>query len=58
MMLKLCEFFKTCSGKILAKLVNQGVAAALFSSRCLKNFETEKFPLLESNAFIDMGVRG
>ena len=31
----------TCSGQILATLVNQGVAAALFSSRLLKNFENE-----------------
>ena len=30
---------KTCSKKKLAKLINQGVAAALFSSRRLKNVE-------------------
>ena len=40
--------FKTCSDQILAKLINQGVAAALFSSTRLNNFENkETFPLLK-----------
>ena len=40
---------KTCFDKILEKLSNQGVAAALFSSRRLNNFENEKkYPLLGS----------
>ena len=34
---------KTCSDQILAKLLNQGVAAALFSSRHPKNLQNEKF---------------
>ena len=36
---------KTRSDQILAKLINQ---TALFSSRRPKNFENEKFPLLEN----------
>ena len=36
---------KTGSDKILAKLINQGGAAALFSSRRPKNFENEKICL-------------
>ena len=36
-------FLQTPSGQILAKLVNQGFAAALFSLRRPKNFENEKF---------------
>ena len=40
---------KTCSDQILAKMVNQEVAAALFSLRHAKNVENEKkFPLLEN----------
>ena len=41
---------------MLAKLVNQGVAAALFSSRPLKKFENEKNFLYLKIAKIDMGV--
>ena len=40
MMPKICDLvfiFKTCSDQILAKLINRGVAAALFSSRRPKN---------------------
>ena len=46
---------KTPFGQILVKLVNQGVAAALFSSRRPKNFENEKFFLCLKIAEIDMG---
>ena len=47
--------FKTCSDKILAKLVNQGVAAALFSSTRPKNFENENIFLCLKIVEIDMG---
>ena len=43
---------------MLAKLVNQGVAAALFSSKRPKNFENEKFFLRLKIAEIDMGGGG
>ena len=59
MMPKLCDLvliFKTCYDKILAKLVNRGVAAALFSSRRLKNFENENTFLCLKVAEIDVGV--
>ena len=46
---------KTGFDQILAKLINQGVAAALFSSRCPINFENEKFFLCLKIAEIDMG---
>ena len=49
-------YFKTCSDQILAKLINQGVAAAFFSSRSPKNFENEKIFLCFKIAEIDMGV--
>ena len=39
---------------MLAKLINQGVAAALFSSRHLKNFENEKIFLCLKIAEIDI----
>ena len=42
--------------QILAKLVNQGVAAALFSSGRPKNFENEKIVIRLKIAEIDMGV--
>ena len=45
-----------CSDQILEKLINRGVAAALFSSRCLKNFEDEKVVLYLKIAKMDMGV--
>ena len=45
-----------CFDLILAKLVNQGVASALFSSRRPKNFENEKIFLCLKIAEIDMGV--
>ena len=39
----------TLTDQILAKLISQGVATALFSSRCRKNFKNEnKIPLLEN----------
>ena len=42
--------FKICSDQSLAKLIKaeNWVAVALFSSRHPKNFENEKFPLLEN----------
>ena len=43
---------------MLAKLVNQGVAAAPFSLRRPKNFENEKIFLNLKIAKIDMGGRG
>ena len=43
------------SDQFLADLVNQGVAAALFSSRHPKNFENEKIFLCLKIAEIDMG---
>ena len=46
---------ETPFGHISTKLVNQGVAAALFSSRRSKNFENEKFFLCLKIAAIDMG---
>ena len=39
----LAFILKTCSDQILAKLINQGVAAALFSSIFPKNLQNEKF---------------
>ena len=47
---------KTCSDQILAKLINQGVAAALFSSKRPKNFENEQIFSCFKIAEIDMGV--
>ena len=47
---------KTCSDQILAILVNQEVAAALFSSGHLKKFENEKIFLCLKIAEIDMGA--
>ena len=45
LMPKLCDF-KTCSDQILAKLVDQGVAAAVFLSRHpAKIYKMKKFPL-------------
>ena len=41
--------------QILAKLINQGVAAALSSSRRPKNFENEKIFLCLKIVEIDMG---
>ena len=55
MMPKLGDF-KTRSEQILAKLINEGVDAALFSSRHPKNFENEKNFLCLKIAEIDMGV--
>ena len=46
--------FKTCSDQILTKSINQGVAAALFSLRCPKNFENKKIFFLKIDE-IDMG---
>ena len=40
---------------MLAKLINQGVAAALFSSRRPANFENEKISLCLKIAEIDLG---
>ena len=48
--------FKTRSDQILAKLINQGVAAALFASRRPENFENEKLFLCLKIAQINMGV--
>ena len=48
--------FKTCSDQILANLVNQGVAAALLSSRRSKNLENENILLCLKIAEINMGV--
>ena len=42
--------------QMVAKLINEGVAAALFSSRRLKNFENENIFLCLKIAEIDMGV--
>ena len=39
---------KTRSDQILAKLINQGVAAALLSSKHSKNLKMKNFPLLEN----------
>ena len=39
----------------IAKLINQGVAAALFLSRCLNNFENENIFFCVKSAEIDMG---
>ena len=39
----------------IAKLVNQGSVAALFSSRCPKNLQNEKIFLYLEIAEIDMG---
>ena len=47
--------FKTCSDQILAKLINLGVAAALFSSRGPKNLQNEKKFLHLEIAKIDIG---
>ena len=47
---------KTCSDQILAKLINQGVAAVLFSSRRPKNLQNEKICLYLEITEIDMGV--
>ena len=57
---KLCDLvfiFKTCSDQILAKLINRrgGVAAALLSSRLLKNFGNKKICLCLKVAKIGMG---
>ena len=49
--------FETCSDLILAKLIDQGVAAALSSSRRLKNFENEKNFFCLKIAETDMGSR-
>ena len=46
---------KTGSDQVLAKLINQGVAAALLSSRYPKNFEIEKNFLCLKIVEIDMG---
>ena len=46
----------TCSDQILAKLINQGVAAAPLSLKHLKNFGNEKIFLCLKIAEIDMGV--
>ena len=43
---------------ILAKLISQGVAAALFSSRRPENFEIEKIFLCLKIAEINMGGGG
>ena len=48
--------FKTCSDQILAKLISQGVVAALFSSTCPKNLKNEKIFLHLEIAEMDMGV--
>ena len=48
--------FKTCSYKILAKFVSQGVAAALFSSIPHKNFENENFLCLKIDE-VDKGCQ-
>ena len=50
---------KTCSDQILPKLINQGVAAALLSSRRPKNLQNEKIFLCLNLkiAEIDMGVQ-
>ena len=58
MMPKLCDLvfiFKTCSDQIWAKLINQEVVAALFSSRCRKTLQNEKIFLYLEIAEIDMG---
>ena len=47
--------FKTCSDQILPKLINQGVAAAFFSSRRPTNLQHEKIFLYLEIAEIDMG---
>ena len=47
---------KTCPDQILAKLIYQGVAAALFSSRHPKNLQNEKISLCLEIAEIDLGV--
>ena len=47
---------KTRSDQIFAKLIIQGVAAALFSSRRPKNFGNGKIFLYLEIAEIDMGV--
>ena len=55
---KLCNFcfyFKTSPEQILAKLISQGPAAALFSSRRLKNFGNEKILPWLKIAEVDMG---
>ena len=49
---------KTCSDQILAKLINLGAAAALFSSRGPKNLQNEKNFLYLEIAEIDIGERG
>ena len=49
-------YLKTFSDQILAKLINHGVAAALFSSRHLSNFGNERIFLHLKIAKIDMGV--
>ena len=57
MMLKLGDLvfiLKAHSDKILAKLINQGVSAALSSSRHSKNFENEKIFLCLKIVEIDM----
>ena len=48
--------FKTFSDQILAKLINHGVAAALFLSRYLNNFGNERIFFHLKIAEIDMGV--
>ena len=45
--------YETRSHQILAKLINQGVAAALFSSTRLKNFDNERIFLCLKIAEID-----
>ena len=47
---------KTRSDQILAKLISEGVAAALLSSRRPKNFENEKIFFCLKIAEIDLGV--
>ena len=49
------SIFKTCSDQILEKLVIR-VAAALFLSRRLQNFENEKKFVCLKIAEIDMGI--
>ena len=59
MMLKLGDLvfvLKTRSDQILVKLINQGVAVALFSSRRPENFENENIFLCLKIAEINMGV--
>ena len=45
---------KICSDQILAQLINQGVAAAHFSSRCPKNLQNGKIFVHLEIAEIDM----